>query len=474
VFSLCALAAAVEGRRWGLVLFGVLLIFSKEPGVLLYGAIAAVWMWRRYAAFMSPDDASRIGIAALVFLGFLSLIDGEVPSALFLLSAAAIVAHRPLQPALPPRKGLVRAVLQDWPLALPVLLLVAYLAAYAMRSATGADGAPGKPLVWGGGGGALALVDALLRGGVFDPPTRSSLALMFVVGFLWVPSLWTLADLVVGAIRHVRNAPPRQLFGVDRSALGFIVVVLIADVWLLSRFVTYSNARYYLPVFPLGLLAAYGALVRLRVPALPRAGLLASAAVLLAVSTVRTVDPVSRAIWGTFEVGDRSLLSVTSLRKECCGHGRDQLAYNLEFTQFATLQDLLYERLKPQGAVLVVPEYGDWFVVERLDSATHRRTMRADGSYVPTVLEAQKAQDLDAPTAWYVEMPYIKDTTFRAMLAKSYEFTEPCRVSHDGYALTAYAMRLRPKTLVSQSSAVRDRRCLPGAPSRPTPVLSIR
>jgi hypothetical protein len=90
------------------------------------------------------------------------------------------------------------------------------------------------------------------------------------------------------------------------------------------------------------------------------------------------------------------------------------------------------------------------------------------------VLEAQKAQDLDAPTAWYVEMPYIKDTTFRAMLAKSYEFTEPCRVSHDGYALTAYAMRLRPKTLVSQSSAVRDRRCLPGAPSRPTPVLSIR
>jgi hypothetical protein len=83
VFSLCALAAAVEGRRWALVFFGVCLIFAKEPGILLYGAIAAVWLWRRCSSMLSPDDASRVGIAALAFLGFLCLIQHQTPSALF-------------------------------------------------------------------------------------------------------------------------------------------------------------------------------------------------------------------------------------------------------------------------------------------------------------------------------------------------------------------------------------------------------
>src|SRR5215204_4304126 len=72
VFSLCALAAALEGRRWTLALFGFLLIFTKEPGVLLYGAIVAVWMWRRVERMLSPDDATRVGTATLLILGVLA------------------------------------------------------------------------------------------------------------------------------------------------------------------------------------------------------------------------------------------------------------------------------------------------------------------------------------------------------------------------------------------------------------------
>src|SRR5215218_5841655 len=117
------------------------------------------------------------------------------------------------------------------------------------------------------------------------------------------------------------------------------MIVLVAYVWLLSRFVTFSNARYYLPIFPLVLLVAYASAVRLRIPPAARAGGAAALATLLAVSAVRTVDPVSRGLWGTWQMGERSLLSVTSLTGECCGHGRDQLAYNLEFTALATLQD---------------------------------------------------------------------------------------------------------------------------------------
>jgi hypothetical protein len=277
---------------------------------------------------------------------------------------------------------------------------------------------------------------------------------MFVVGFLWVPTLWILADLALGAVRHVRNRPARTLPGADRPALGFIVVVLLTDVWLLSRYVTYSNARYYLPVFPLVLLAAYAALVRLRMRPPARGALIAATMVLLALSVVRTVDPVSRAIWGTFRAGDHSLLSITSLRNECCGHGRDQLAYNLEFTNFASLQDVLYERIEPSDStVLVFPPEGDWYSVEWVDQATHRRTMRSAGAVKPRVIMAPDAYDLSAARAWYVDMPYIKDTVFRVLLGRRFDISEPCRVERGGYALTVREMRLRSSTAARPSIA---------------------
>lgn len=472
-FSLCALAAAVEGRRWTLVLFGTLLIFSKEPGVLLYGAMVAVWLWRRCASKLSPDDATRVGIAALVLLGFWSLLNMDSASALILLAAAGVIARRPRRPAVPLGKGLLGAILGEWPLAIPVMLLFGYLVYYSLF-AVAADG--GKTVVWTGGGSRRDLVFALMRGTIFDPATRSSLALMFVVGFLWVPSAWIALDLAIGAVRHPRNLPARPLPGVDRSKLVFVLVVLLADVWLLSRFVTFSNARYYLPVFPLGLLAAYASLVRLRVPALGRGVALASVMLLLTISAVRTVDPVSRAIWGTFPVGNRSLLSITSLRHECCGHGRDQLAYNLEFTEFASLQDALYERLKAtDSTVLVLPENGDWFTVGTLDSVTHRRTMRSHGTVQPRVLMAPDSYNLMAARAWYVELPFIKDTTYLPLIARRFDVGQPCRVTHGAYALSVREMRLRSGTQFRPSVAARPTRDLAGvSPCAPdVPALSV-
>ncbi|PYP77183.1 MAG: hypothetical protein DMD35_16175 [Gemmatimonadetes bacterium] len=463
VFSLCALAAAVEGRRWTLVVFGILLIFSKEPGVMLYGVIVAVWLWRRCESMLSPDDATRVGVATLVLLGFMALIGHDMPSALFFLVAAVVVALRPLRPSLPPGQGLVGTVVREWPLAIPVAFLFGYLVYYKLRATAAHDGSA-QPVVWGGGGGARVLLKALVRGGIFDGSTRSSLALMFVVGFLWVPTLWVLADLAIGAVRHVRNLPARPLRGVDRSALGFVVVVLLANVWLLSRFVTFSNPRYYLPVFPLGLLVAYAALVRLRVRPLGRAAILASVTALLAISAVRTVDPVSRVVWGTFKVGDRSLLSITSLRNECCGHGRDQLGYNLEFTEFASLQDALYERLKPtDSTVLVLPPNGDWFTVDALDSVTHHRTLRASGTLRPRVIMAPDAYDLAARRAWYVEMPFIPDTIFRVLLARRFDISEPCRITHQGYAMDVREMRLRSSAAARPSSATQPASDIAGA-----------
>jgi hypothetical protein len=200
---------------------------------------------------------------------------------------------------------------------------------------------------------------------------------------------------------------------------------------------------------------------------------LASVILLLTISAVRTVDPVSRAIWGTFPVGNRSLLSITSLRNECCGHGRDQLAYNLEFTEFASLQDALYERMQPSDStVLVLPENGDWFTVGSLDSVTHRRTMRSQGTVRPKVLMAPDSYNLSAARAWYVELPFIKDTTYLPLIARRFDVGQPCSVMHGAYALAVREMRLRSSSTSRPSVAARPMHdpagmppCAPAAPA---------
>jgi hypothetical protein len=474
VFSLCALAAALEGRRWTLALFGVLLIFSKEPGVLLYGAIVAVWMWRRVEPMLSPGDAVRVGIAALLILGLLALMGHETPSALFFLAAAGLAALRPRPPrrsALPSFEGLARTVLHEWPLIVPVVLLLGYLLYYRLRPSALDDG---TAVMWGGGGSAIGM---LFRGGLFDLSTRISLLLMFVIGFLWVPSMWMLVDLAIGTVRHVRDQPARPLPGIDRSALAFIIVVLLADVWLLSRYVTYSNTRYYLPVLPLALIAAYAALVRLRVPAFGREALLGAVTLLLAVSTVRTLDPVSRKIWGTFRFGDRSILSINSLTEECCGRARDQMAYNLEFTELSLLLDMLFARLEPSDStVLVLERDADWHTVGALDRVTHRRTLRSTGVVRPKELTVGDTDTLKAARAWYIEMPFTDDTAAIALITRRFDLGERCTVSHGPYRLSAREMRLRPTAAATRSTTTLPASGSAGSSpcaSRPTTV-SVR
>jgi hypothetical protein len=272
----------------------------------------------------------------------------------------------------------------------------------------------------------------------------------------------------------VRDQPARPLPGIDRSALAFIIVVLLADVWLLSRYVTYSNTRYYLPVLPLALIAAYAALVRLRVPAFGREALMMAVTLLLAVSTVRTLDPVSRRIWGTFQFGDRSILSINSLLDECCGRARDQMAYNLEFTELATLQDLLFAHLKPSDStVLVLPRDADWYTVGALDGVTHRRSLRSTGVVRPKVLTVRETDTLVAARAWYIEMPFTDDTNAIALIARRFEVGERCTVSHGPYRLSAREMRLRSQAAASPSTMTpptSDSAGISSCASRPTTV----
>jgi hypothetical protein len=281
---------------------------------------------------------------------------------------------------------------------------------------------------------------------------------VFVVGFLWIPSALIAADAGIGAVRAAARRTPRPVPGANGALVAFVLAITAALTWVLTRYVTFSNARYYLPVYPLLLIAAFCALVRLRVPRRAREGVFATVTVLLAISATRTIDPVSRRLWGTFRFGDRDLLHVTAITGECCGYGRDQLTYNLEFTALADVQDAVYIRLRPtDSTVFVVHDKANFYTVGQLDAHSRRRTLRRAGVVRPAVTPASLVRGssvriADGWTAWFLAFPNMDNAEPLAALRGRFEVGPAEWVkTRDGYAMAAYRLRNRLLEPVSAS-----------------------
>jgi hypothetical protein len=396
-------------------------------------------------------------VAALAALTLLNLVRFNFMSAALCVLLLYVLMLRRERPARVPARAVIRAALAEWTLALPILLVFGYMATNAVRGALAARGATAggaPPVVWSNAGPG-ALIMTLFRPGTVDQATLAALALMLVVSFLWMPTLLSLADAAIGARRRSRSLPPRALAGTDAAALGLVTAALVGEIWLLTRFITYSNARYYLPVYPLLLVVGYAALVRLGVSRAVRSSVLALLVVLFGVSAVRTIDPVSRALWGTFTFGERSMLIITSLTGECCGAGRDQLVYNLEFTRFDQLTSDATEQIRPDDSTtIVLPLFGNWFTVGQLDAATRRRTLARTGIVSPRVVTAVEAYLPDGriPSAWYFELPYVDNSLSLNRLNEIYQVGAPAFVVRDGYAMAVRRLRLRAVPLVRPAS----------------------
>ena len=164
------------------------------------------------------------------------------------------------------------------------------------------------------------------------------------------------------------------------------------------------------------------------------------------VSTVRTVDPVSRALFGTFPFGDRALLNLTSITHECCAQGRDQLGYNLEFTTLAALMDDALAATKAGDSTLVVlPDSTNWHAIPLLDARTNRRTIDSTEAVVPLVVEADSAS-LYAPArprGVYLALPNGPAPRGLAQLAPAFVIGPERRFSRGPYQLSAYPLTPR-------------------------------
>ena len=132
-----------------------------------------------------------------------------------------------------------------------------------------------------------------------------------------------------------------------------LLVALCTGSFLHTRFLVYNNPRYVLPlsVFLVSVFVIECVLLWKQYPRCTRVGI---AILLLAQlwSQFHTADPLSRIAFRTFTFGDHQLLSSGGFRHlpENYGwayYGRDQLAYNFQFTK---LSDLAEQSVRQFGA----------------------------------------------------------------------------------------------------------------------------
>jgi hypothetical protein len=394
VFFFASLAALLSGRfAWGAVA-GLFLCFSKETGVLAYAVMIGLDVLFR--AFPGPRAFSA-----------------------FVRRAGA--ALRPM-----------------WVMALPVLLFGAHVLWW---NATHKQGAVWKQ------GWQRATLDGFHFFDLSDAVFTSYAAGIFVLGFMWVVSALIVADLLQGGARMARRLPNRPVPGADSARLTYVSTLTLVLAYLLTAFRTWSNLRYFALLYPLVLLLGYAAIVRLAIPRRVATGLLCATALLFVVSIYRSVDPVSRAIYGTFSTGEHDMYRMASITGEYSGPGRDELVYNLQFTGYHHVQNALFQALHAtDSTAFATARIVRWNLWSPLDDQTRDRTLRKENVIVPRywdevdlLTSPQRPRDV-----WYLDFtyrPYRDDSMAR--LASLYREVGVTRASARGHVLVAHHLELR-------------------------------
>ncbi|MBI3504329.1 MAG: hypothetical protein HY059_05765 [Proteobacteria bacterium] len=392
VFFLLAMALLWRGERWLGAAAGLMLCFSKETGALAYAVlVATLGVARALGPAAAPGAPSER-----------SFENGRL---------CARIAG---------------AARQLWPAALPLVAYAAFLGWWAVAEPTG--------VVWN-----RDVNEAPLAGlrwfDLYDPVFRSYVAIIFVLGFAWVPSL--VSAVALG--RWVRGARAAGGARLVRPEAATIVALTALLTYLLTVYRTWSFPRYFLVLMPLLLLCAALGLDTLGAAARTRRVAIGAYALLLLASVRASFDPVSRALFGRWSLGDARVYHVSRLTRDFRVTDADQLAYNLQFTAFHDAQNAAFAALAPTEATTIVfPAANRWGLWSDLDPATHQRVARRDGVVRPRYADEimiAAMRDRAPRDLWLVEQPNDPDSSALTVLHRRYADADSARYAARGLTI---------------------------------------
>jgi hypothetical protein len=167
---------------------------------------------------------------------------------------------------------------------------------------------------------------------------------------------------------------------------------------------------------------------------------------LFTVSVYRSWDPVSRAVYGTFSIGERDMYRMSSITREYAGPGRDEIVYNLQFTGYHHVQNALFHALQPtDSTAFATSRVARWNIWSQLDAFTRERTLRQESVIVPRYWDDVDllASERRPRDVWYLEFSYAPDhDTGLASLKPLYREVGVARTLSHGHVLVAHHLEL--------------------------------
>ncbi len=399
IFLVCVLYAIFYEKYFLAGVFGLLLVFSKETGIILFGGI----------------------ITLFVFVPMLSRF------------APVMRRHAQAEPVLRFRDRWQSDVFKVIAVVLPLPL-----ALYFWLIFNRTQNWIGGPIVSVGWDGHIAL-------------TR--LFQMFGMNFQWLLSLCILLALIRMCVAKKNILKDFCDWKGNRYYSGALIILWGGFVVMNLFLKTFTNVRYVLPAIIFLLLFFSLSLRKLIANSRLRIAMIAVIIVLTGWQVFQTVDPVSRAFFGTVPFGSHPILKMTSVTGECCGRaGRDQLVYNAEFAMIPGLLDKMYAEIPLTGeSNIIVNPLGNFNVFTPVDGASRKRTIKSDHAFLPHVYGFERIVRGDLPErGYYVYLPWMEDAKKElAFVRHFFDVQEKKLIDIRGYSLDVYPVTARIKAPIA-------------------------
>lgn len=359
----------------------------------------------------------------------------------YLLTAALYLVVYVLRPAGSPAKAW-HAARPHWPLLVPPALFGLYYGAYRLFSPH-TLGHWGEDTVRGIG---LFFDFNLAEGGML-----STLFNLYGLNFNWLLSLVLAAAAGRALWRWCFGLPRERSTATRATDALFLMLTLIGITYVVTRVRPWNNPRYVLVGYPVLIALAHLYLIDLLPARRIRTAFLGITLSLMLVTNAATIDPASRAFYGTIPFGEHAWLDMTSrLGPEWLR--RDPQAYNLEFFELHYAAWEAFAAMRPPaGAVVMAGPAADFFFANRLMPDSYRPTLREDGTLPLRLLDVSEDMQPDRllpllppeqRQAWYLAFPNLDNALFLPIMGRHYRLADTQVFGRRGYRLVLYTFDL--------------------------------
>ena len=180
---------------------------------------------------------------------------------------------------------------------------------------------------------------------------------IFIINFSWLMTFLVVINFFYQIYIHSRRSIEQGPGFQKRHEKTYFVSLIILIAYFLTRFPFINNPRYMLPILPLLVILFAESLSGLLKKQSLIAWVLRLMLILLFFSSFETVDPVAKKVMGTFKFGSHDILWMTNREDSTCGYGRDQLVYNFQFTQFDFLTEKMLNVIGWNKIYIIAPQF---------------------------------------------------------------------------------------------------------------------